>query len=234
MIEEFEFETYLSISPSKFGIYLFDKKNSTNLYNEEIEIQNKTDLIDYNYLIEFLENNIFKIEKFIGKFIKNIFLVIENKRVLETNFGVKKKNYEEIISKKFLENILIDAKDLFKDNYQNDKIMHILVNKIIIDENDYLFFENNLRGDNFCMEIKIKFLPYDFHTEIDRILEKYHIKIIRYLDGNYIKNFTNKCDMDYPEMIYRVQNGFNDKEVKLIPTNVKKKGFFEKFFQLFS
>ena len=101
MIEEFEFETYLSISPSKFGIYLFDKKNSTNLYNEEIEIQNKTDLKDYNYLIEFLENNIFKIEKFIGKFIKNIFLVIENKRVLETNFGVKKKIMKKLSVKNF-------------------------------------------------------------------------------------------------------------------------------------
>ena len=35
-------------------------------------------------------------------------------------------------------------------------------------------------------------------------------------------------------MIYKIQAGINDNEVKLIPKNVKKDGFFEKFFQLFS
>ena len=36
MNKENEFETYLSISPNKFGIYLFDKKNLKNLYKKEI------------------------------------------------------------------------------------------------------------------------------------------------------------------------------------------------------
>ena len=33
---------------------------------------------------------------------------------------------------------------------------------------------------------------------------------------------------------YKIQNGHNDNEVKIIPKNIKKLGFFEKFFQLFS
>ena len=33
---------------------------------------------------------------------------------------------------------------------------------------------------------------------------------------------------------YKLKNGLNDNEVILIPKNVKNKGFFEKFFQLFS
>ena len=32
MNEDLEFETYLSISPNKFGIYLFDKKNLKKIY----------------------------------------------------------------------------------------------------------------------------------------------------------------------------------------------------------
>ena len=36
MNEIFEFETYLSISRTKFGIYLFDTKNRNNFYNKEI------------------------------------------------------------------------------------------------------------------------------------------------------------------------------------------------------
>ena len=35
MSKDFEFETFLSISPGKLGIYLFDVKNQKNLYKEE-------------------------------------------------------------------------------------------------------------------------------------------------------------------------------------------------------
>ena len=63
MTEELNFEVYLSISQKKFGIYLLDKKNLKNIYKEELYLKNDTDLIDYNLLINFLDNNIFKIEK---------------------------------------------------------------------------------------------------------------------------------------------------------------------------
>ena len=50
-----EIETYLSISSTKFEIYLFDKKNLLNMYKEKIEINSNKDEIDYNLLINFLE-----------------------------------------------------------------------------------------------------------------------------------------------------------------------------------
>ena len=37
----FEFETYLSISQTKFGIYLFDTKNRNNLYDKEINFEKR-------------------------------------------------------------------------------------------------------------------------------------------------------------------------------------------------
>ncbi len=42
-----EIETYLSISPNKFAIYLFDKKNLVNLYKEQVKIESNTDEIDF-------------------------------------------------------------------------------------------------------------------------------------------------------------------------------------------
>ena len=110
-----EIETYLSISSNKFTIYLFDKKNLVNLYKEQIEIESNKDEIDFNQLILFLEKNIFKIEKLIGKFIKNISLILDHNKILNLNLCLKKKNYNRIIDKKYLENILMEAKDLFKN-----------------------------------------------------------------------------------------------------------------------
>ena len=68
----------------------------------------------------------------------------------------------------------------------------------------------------------------------NKTLEKYQIKISRYMCGNYINFFF---DNDYTETslkAHRLINGQNVNEVTLVPKDIENKGFFEKFFQLFS
>ena len=70
--------------------------------------------------------------------------------------------------------------------------------------------------------------------ELDKILKRYQIKIIRYLDGNYIKNFFQNDNTELSAMVYKIHNGINNNEVKLVNKNLKKLSFFEKFFQFFN
>ena len=91
MSEELEFETFLSISSNILKIDLLDKKKLINIYNKELKIDNRNQNIDLNKLHEFLEDNIFQIEKLVGKFIKNIILIIDNEKILTFEIGVKKK-----------------------------------------------------------------------------------------------------------------------------------------------
>ena len=81
MNEIFELETYLSISQSKFGIYLFDTKNRKNLYGKEINFEKKN-FINYSDLKKFLDDNVFRIEKLLGKFVENIFVIIDHENIL--------------------------------------------------------------------------------------------------------------------------------------------------------
>ena len=101
MTEELIFEVYLSISQKKFEIYLLDKKNLKNIYKEELILENDTGFIDYSLLSSFLDKNIFKIEKLIGNFLKNIVVIIENNQILNFSIGIKKK----IMVKKLIKNI---------------------------------------------------------------------------------------------------------------------------------
>jgi len=234
MNKELKFETYLSISHDEFEIFLIDKINLNYLYQEKIKIEEPNNFINFDILTKFLNDNIFKIEKLIGMFVKNIVLIINNNKVINLNFGIKKKNYQESTSKKFLEGILTDAKDLFKESYQNQKIMHLLIKKYIIDGNQYLSFDENLKGDNFCIEVQFISISNNFLFELDKILEKYQIKITNYLDGTYIKDFGENNSIEPYIVAYKIQNGFNYNEVELTQKNIKNKGFFEKFFQLFS
>ena len=234
MIEELEFETYLFISINKFEIYLFDKKKLKNLYKEKFNFENNSENLDLITLTKFLDENIFKIEKLIGKFIKNIFLIIEIKELLNINLCVKKKNYDQQISKKNFENSLIEAKDLFNESFQDKRIMHMLIREYIVGDQSYLSYIDNLNGDSYCLEIQFKSISNEIIFQLDKILEKYQIKISCFLDGEYIKKYFKNEKMELSEMANRIQNGANKNEIKLIPKSAAKIGIFEKFFQLFS
>ena len=149
MIEE-DLETYLSISKNKFEIFLFDKINLKNLYKEELEIKNIIDFEELNNLTKFLDDNIFRIEKLSKKFIKNIFVIIENSQNLNINISIKKKNYDYLVNSESLKNTLTEIKDLFKENYRDQNIIHMIVNNYLINGKRYFFFEDSIKSDDLC------------------------------------------------------------------------------------
>jgi len=234
MTDKLNFEVYLSISKKKFGIYLLDKINLKNIYKEELYIENDTNLIDYNVLNTFLDKNIFKIEKLIGYFLKNIFLIIENNQILNFSIGIKKINYGEKINKDYLESLLSELKDLFKENYQNNKIIHFILNRYLIDGIDNTSFDKEIDGDNICVEVNFISAPNILVKEISNVLEKYQIKIDRLFEKSYIKNFFEGGSLDLSIIAFKIHSGHNQNEIALVPKTIKKTGFFEKFFQLFS
>ena len=233
MNKEEELENYLSISPDKFGIYLFDKKNFKNLYKEELILNKYSDSLDLNTLKKFLDKNVFEIEKLSGKFLENIFFILEDDIILNLEMGIKKKNYNVSITKKYLENLLIESKDLFRENYPNQELMHMIINKYLINDKSYLSFEENLSCSHLALEIQFKSVSKSIIYDLNKILENYQIKITKYIDGKYVKNYFGK-ELELAEMSHKILNGFNENEVSFVPKNSKKLSFFEKFFQLFS
>ena len=234
MIEELEIETYLSISKNKFGIYLFDKKKMSTLFKEELNIVDQIEDLQIKKLSNFLDDNIFKIEKLMGNFINNIFVVIETDKIFTTNMSLKKKNYDKIIKFKILENLLTEAKDLFKENYQDYKIMHMLINKYIFNGEIHSNFINNLKSDYICLEINFICIPKKLSLEINQTLDKYQIKINKFLDNRYINSLFSDHEIETAHKFCKVLSGYNENEVNLVSKNQEKIGFFEKFFQLFS
>lgn len=229
-----ESSVYLNISKKKYEIYLYDIRNLKIIYKNDIELGNQNQSIDLSVLSKFLEENIFKIEKLTSKFIKNIFLIITTDNILNVEIGIKKKSYEGIINKRIIENAITEIKDIFRENYQDYKIMHILINKFTVNDKTQSEFTNNLDGDKLCLEIKFLSIPNIYILEFDKILAKYQIKIIRYFDQTYIKNLFHENKIEIPLMIEKVISGFNKNEVNLVQKNYKKLGFFEKFFQIFN
>jgi hypothetical protein len=227
MIEETEFEIFLYISKYKYQVFVYDKNNLKNLYNEEI---NNNDEVELNILSKFLDENIYKIEKMIKNFVRNIILIIEDDKVLDIAISLKKKNYEKDKNQEYLENSLREAKDIFRENYQDQIIMHMIV---VDNENNFLL-NNNINNDYLFLEINFISISNNFTFYFDKLLEGHQIKIRRYMSSYYIKSYFDEDSNELSVMANKLNNGLNKNEVQLVKKSEEKLGFFEKFFQLFS
>ena len=233
MIEDLDFETYLYISKDKFQIFVLNKKKLKNFYSQELKIDHQFDFKDLNILLNFLDKNIYKIEKLIGNFIKNIILIVENEKNLKINMGIKK-SYETSLKQKSFSSNLTELKDLFKKNYQDQTIMHMCIINYIIDGKRYSSFDTRLINDYFCIEVSFIAIDNKLVFAFDNVLEKYQIKIKQYMCGNYINNFIGDTGDEISIIANKLRSGLNINEITIVPKHKENKGFFEKFFQLFS
>ena len=234
MIEEADFETFLYLSRKRYAIFVNDQKTLKSLYKEEIKIVDKIQQDDLSLLTKFLDENIYRIEKLVGNFIKDITLIIEHDEIINVDIGIKKKNYTQFLNHNYLKNDLTEVKDLFKTSYPNQVIMHMLITDYDGDGNKNLSSDFDIDENNLYIIVKFISISNSFSSIFDKLLENHHIQINKYMSGEYIKNFIDEDSGELSMMVSKLKNGFNKNEVTLISKNLINKGFFEKFFQLFS
>ena len=234
MIEEADFETFLYLSRKRYVIFVNDQKTLKSLYKEEIKIVDEIYQDDLSLLTKFLDENIYRIEKLVGNFIKDITLIIEHDEIINVDIGIKKKNYTQFLNHNYLKNDLTEVKDLFKTSYPNQVIMHMLITDYDGDGNKNLSSDFVIDENNLYIIVKFISISNSFSSIFDKLLENHHIQINKYMSGEYIKNFIDEDSGELSMMASKLKNGFNKNEVTLISKNLINKGFFEKFFQLFS
>ena len=153
-----------------------------------------------------------------------------NKSFLDCILEVKKRNCIEDANDD--ESSMID--DEFFDCASPEHADDMNIENFLVDGHRYLKIPNDIKCDNLCLEVKFISISNDFIFEIEKVLERYQIKIIKSLNENYIRSLFKYNEIELSLMAHKTQLGYNENEVYLIPKNPKKSGFFEKFFQLFS
>ena len=228
-----EFETYLYISSEKFIILSKRNTDKDSFFKEKFIFDKLKKNLDLELLNQFLSENIFKIEKNINGFIKNINLIIE-KNFLEIKISIKKENYDKIIDKKILNYSLGDAKRQVKENYKNHEIIHLLVEKYFINDQTYDYFPLNKKADNLIVDLSFLCLSKKLIKDLEQILRNYQISINKIVSADYVENYFEDDNSDIFSNCQKIIEGINQNEVLLIAKNQKKLGFFERFFHLFS
>ena len=233
MNNNFNFQSFLFISPKKIIISVNDEFTFEELYKKENTIKNDTNEISFEYINKFLDENILKIEKKLNSFIEKIILIVDSDDFTPIEISVKKQNHNQLITQESLTYSLNEAKDECKKNFEEKKIAHMIIKNYIIDNNEYSSLPINKICNNFSLDIKFICIPFKLIKRFEETLKRYQISINRIVSAGYVLSFFSQNEHNIIRNSKDIINGCNENEVTFINKAHKNKGFFEKFFKLF-
>ena len=234
MIRGVDFQTYLYLNNTQYIIYVTDNKTNEKIYSERLAIEENFTELKFSKLDEFLDINIFKIEKKLNNFIKDIYVILDSKEFHSIKLSIKKDNNGNSINSDTLIHPLNDLKNLCQSNLQNKKIIHFLIEKYVIDNKFYATLPENINCNIFSLDTEFICLSKNLIENIEKILNKYHISLNQILSASYVEKLKDNTDSTIFATASRIISGHNSNEVLLIDKINKKQGFFERFFNFFN
>ena len=234
MTNKVNFQTYLYLNNSQYIIYVTNNKINEKIYSEKLAIEENSSESKFRKLDEFLDSNIFKIEKKLNSFIKNVYIILDSEEFHSIKLSIKKDNNGNLINSEALIHPLNDLKNLCQSNLFNKKIIHFFIEKYVIDNKFYTSLPENVNCNHFSLDTEFICLSKNLIENIEKILKKYHISLNQILSAGYLEKFKDNTDNTIFSTASRIIAGHNSNEVLLTGKINKKQGFFERFFNFFN
>ena len=234
MTKKIDFQTYLYLNHNQFIIYVAEISTNEKIYSEKFVLKENSTELKLSKLDEFLDSNIFKIEKKLNSFVKDIHVILDSNEFHSIKLSIKKDNNGNLINSEALIHPLNDLKNLCQSNLQNKKIIHFLVERYVIDNKIYTTLPENINCNIFSLDTEFICLSKNLIENTETILKKYHISLNQILSASYLEKFKDNTDNTIFTTASRIISGHNSNEILLIGKTNKKQGFFEKFFNFFN
>ena len=221
---------FLIIKPNYFALNAISE-NSKLLFNEEFIHDNLGDY--YISLIKFLDDKIFKVEKEFNFHIKDIHLIIEDKNFINFDLSLIKDFKDTFNNANDNLSEISNIKESMLKSNSDFQLVHMMINKFIIDEKDYLELPYQNDKKNLFLEIKFICLRIERLVDLKKTLSKYQINIKKIFNYDYVKSFKTD-DLEHISLVAnKLDEGLNKNEINVVEKNSKSIGFFEKFFKFF-
>ena len=233
MKNNLENKIFLFLGIDKFTIVALNSIDE-EVYKDEILKDNKSNQIDLNFLDNFLNENIFKIEKKLNEFVKNIFLIIDHQNIFSIHLSIKNKFDNININSDSMHKLLLEAKSCCKKTLENLDILHMKIDQFYIDGTYFKTLPKKKNCNNLSVDVSYICLPKKISKTIENVLRKYQISLDRMLSLDYLNSFLDDKNGNFYATAQKILDGFNENEVFIADRNSKKLGFFEKFFNFFN
>ena len=230
------FHIYLEFNYTELNIAAFNKiNNKLEYFNQKLykSYFNNNEL-NFDILQNFVEENILEVEKAIGEFVKDIYLMIETPQSTSINLSVLKNNEGNKITKQDVMYLIQDAKQQILKSNSAIEIIHIITENYNLDNMNHNFLPLDINCKKFSIDIKFICFPKDLLRNFEQLFLKQQIFINKFICSNYVKTFDFKNNEKHIcEKGKEIVEGINKEEVVSIPKIIEKTGFFERLFHFF-
>ncbi len=223
---------FLFISLHQISFEVLDFKNNV-YFKKKTNLKDLSKIDNFQSLENFLDENIFQIEKNLNTHVKEINLIINYRDFFSVNSSIKS-SLKDFDTYRNISSLLIDLKKQFKKTIGDYEIVHMIINKFIVDGVDHKSLPNDIVDKSISIEVSFICLQYFIINELKKILSKYQISVKKIFFYEYLKNFRQSNDENFSITASNILAGINENEILLLNKSRKKAGFFEKFFKFFS
>lgn len=236
MIENDDFINIFFIKKNRFLVTCFSRFDLTCLYKNEMILDDHQNDLKKNKFKNFLDDNVYKIEKNNKQFIRDINLVIDDDKFQTINLCIKKNISGDLNFEKERLNLISKIKNEIKLNYKEFSIIHILIKNYLVDGID-VKVEKSLVSKvckDLSMEITFILMSSFNIIEYQKVFADYQISINKIMSGQYIESYSQLEKVNDLDAALKVFLGNNPNEAIILSKKHENRGFFEKFFHLFS
>ena len=225
---------YLAIVGQNLHIDYFESKDSYSSYQKNYLMPDTLDdNLNLIVLSKFILEKVKDFEKDIGRFIEKVY-VITDAKYNKFSLSLKNKYDSDKIKETDVVRLISDAKQQISRNNKDFVILHLLVDKYIVDGEEYLEFPENISYKEFIIEISFITVQNSTVKTLNKIFKDCNIEVKKIISHQYSSRFAEKNDISPCIAGKKVIDGINPSEVMMHNLYTKKQGLFEKMFNFFS
>ncbi len=232
MDKKFEKRYFLIIKKRKILFVSFDDTKGS-IPSKEISIDDYSIDSIYFSIENFLEKNIFEIEKNLNSFIKKIYIIFETDNFFLAETSIKHKIIDKNSNNNQIKESLIDIRNQFIKYSPEDETIHMLIKNFVIDGTTYQNLPKNIESKFLAIQVNFICMKKQILKRLKKIFSKYQISINKILSYEYLKDLDNRRDQDIIKLANDSIDGSNINEIFILRKTSKNYGFFEKFFNFF-
>ena len=225
---------YLAIVGQNLHIDYFESKDSYSSYQKNYLMPDTLDdNLNLIVLSKFVLEKVKDFEKEVGRFIEKVY-VITDAKYNKFSLSLKNKYDSDKIIETDVVRLISDAKHQISRNNKDFAILHLLVDKYIVDGEEYLEFPENRSYKEFIIEISFITVQNSTVKTLNKIFKDCNIEVKKIISHQYSSSFAEKSDISPCIAGKKVIDGINPSEVMTRNLYTKKQGLFEKMFNFFS
>ena len=216
------FETFIDFGSSKIRIAVFDNYYSKIKFFSEKECLSTFNLENLNLTNskKIIEELIQISEKKIGIHINSVNLMIDTPDLFSIDLSIKKNLEGKKINNNDIKYLLQEAKQLVQNNNFDKKIIHIIIEKFVLD--DKIFYtipEGNPECNYLTLEIKFICFSNIIFNQLSEHLKENHISIENLLCSSYIKSLNyNQLFEKYDKKVF-IDIGYRKSSLSIFDKN---------------